>query len=234
MTSFIPPVLGGGGLGGVQLALSAVFESRNHTISRLSVPRAQFAGDTATTLTDGSFNTRIAGTNAAIPKSASAFLANTTNTFKTATTPASLGKPLIIKVQRDELTSEIKRYGVFNADGTYPGAASTTPFDPLFDPYQIAAGSNPRYRVNTATGEIYLNNSSGLRNLNNPDGTIFATAANVGTDGVVGIVEFEALQGGAMSIAQQQASELSGVIQSLTSILRAITDSKKGTLSIIR
>ena len=69
MTSYIPSVLGGGN-GGVQAALAAAYESRVHTISRLAVPRAQFAGDTAVTATDGTFNTRAAGTAAAIPKSA--------------------------------------------------------------------------------------------------------------------------------------------------------------------
>jgi hypothetical protein len=232
MSSFIPPSLGGGRLGGVQLSLAAAFESRVHTISRLSVPRAQFAGDTAITLTDGSFNTRPAGTNSAIPKSATAFLANTTNTFDS-TLQNAFGKPLIIRVQRDELTSEIKKYGVFNADGTIPGSDGSLGQNATFDPYNAAAGTGARYRVNTATGEIYLNNAAGLRNLKNPDGTILQSNARVGTDGVVGNVEFEALQGGAMSVAQQQASELSSIIQSLTSILRSINDGKKSILNII-
>jgi hypothetical protein len=230
MTSYIPPALGGGGLGGIQLTLAATYESRVHTISRLTVPRAQFAGDTAVTLTDGSFNTRAALTNSAIPKSATAFLANTTNTFDSVTQTA-FGKPLIIKVRRDELTSEIRSYSVFNADGTVPGSDGTAAQDLAFDPFDVVKA---RYRVNTATGEIYLNKNTGLRDLKNPDGTILATAAGTGTDrGVVGMVEFEALQGGALSVAQQQASDLSGVIQSLTSILRSITDSKKGILNII-
>lgn len=248
------------GLGGVQLALAAAYESRVHTLSKMTTPRAQFAGDTAVTLTDGSYNIRTSTTSADIPKSATAFLANTTNVFRGADNSPNIpgsynstGKPLVIKVKKDEFNSEILEYAVFNADGTYPGAAASTPYDTNFDPWNI---NNARYRVNTSTGEIYLNNAAGIIELQNPEGLIeFApnTANGTGTTGtrdkigaggdtdvegaivgVVGMVEFEAIQGGALSLAQQQAAELSSIISSLTSILRAQNDSKRGILNIIK
>ena len=231
MTSYIPSLLAPGFAGGIQLALAGAYESRVHTMSKFLVPRAQFAGDTAVTLTDGSYNTRTAATNASTPKSATAYLANTNNTN------SLFGKPLVIRVKRDEFTSEIKEYGVFCADGTYPGG---------IDPYNNTANTGARYRVNTSTGEIYVNNAAGLIEHKNPDGIInFATGSNIlnttqdtvgaggdagmqSTNHVVGMVEFDSLQGGALSAAQQQAADLSGVIQSLTSILRAINDGKRG------
>lgn len=242
------------GLGGVQLALAAAYESRVHTLSKMTAPRAQFAGDTAVTLTDGSYNTRTAATSADIPKSATAFLANSTNVFENVqnnpnagATFTSTGKPLIIKMKKDEFNSEILEYAVFNADGTYPGAAATTPYDVNFDPWNI---TNARYRVNTATGEIYLNKATGIIELRNPEGLIDFTGAGAinardkflgpqaaieGPNiGVVGMVEFEAIQGGALSLAQQQAAELSSIIASLTSVLRAQNDSKRGILNIVK
>jgi hypothetical protein len=241
------------GLGGVQLALAAAYESRVHTLSKMTAPRAQFAGDTAVTLTDGSYNTRTAATSTDIPKSATAFLANSTNVFdngqnnpNTIGNFTSTGKPLVIKMKKDEFNSEILEYAVFNADGSYPGAEASTPYDPNFDPWNVL---DARYRVNTATGEIYLNHADGIIELRNPEGIIhFAGAGTVGRDefaghvaaiegpdrGVVGMVEFEAIQGGALSLAQQQAAELSSIIASLTSVLRAQNDSKRGILNLIK
>ena len=306
---FISAYFQDGGLGGIQLALASAYESRVHTISKMTTPRAQFAGDTAVTLTDGSYNIRTNGTNIAVPKSATAFLANTSNTRGVAgNANNNWGKPLIIKVKRDEFNSDIMDYAVFNADGTFPGAdpsnggipANFNPYDPKFNPWSATAA---RYRVNTATGEIYLNKAgdtstpngtfAGIRELFNPDGIVnfpgnttgldndpqinsaeyttatdydltnatapttgtggtlqqditnvlgdlnmldgdFTVATNMPTDKVVGMVEFEGLQGGALSLAQQQAAELSGIIQSLTSILRSTKDSQRGLLSLIK
>lgn len=249
--SYINPMLGGNlALGGVQMALAAAYESRIHTFSKMSVARAQFAGDTAVTLTDGSYNTRFANgatPTADIPKSATAQLANTSNTNNI------WGKPLVIKPLRDPFTAEIYDYAVFNADGTFPGAAAATPFDPAFRPIVWNAATNrwdidtaaSRYLVNKTTGEIYLNRSLNIREHFNPDGLVDtnangtqdnlgAVAALQGVNNVVGIVDFEGLQGGALSAAQQQASELSGVIQSLTSVLRTLGENRKGTLQLIR
>ncbi|MFN4149514.1 MAG: hypothetical protein ACK4IX_01090, partial [Candidatus Sericytochromatia bacterium] len=177
------------GLGGVQLALAAAYESRVHTLSKMTAPRAQFAGDTAVTLTDGSYNIRTATTSADIPKSATAFLANSTNVFESTTNNpnnatgfTSTGKPLIIKVKKDEFNSDILEYGVFNADGTHPGAdvgSAAGAYDPAYDPWSL---TNARYRVNTATGEIYLNKATGIIELRNPEGLIdLTTAGTVGT-----------------------------------------------------
>lgn len=251
--SYIPTALQSWNVGGVQAGLAAVYESRVHTISKMTVARGQYAGDTAVTMTDGSYNIRIATTPSAIPVSATAVLANSTNTYN-ATNPGpknSWGKPVVVKVKRDEQSSEILAYAVFNADGTIPGSNGTTAQDNALDPWNLKVGSASRYKVNPATGEIYVNNSSLLIELKNPDGIVnFSTASNTttgqdivaaggdalmtGQDKVVGMVEFEGLQGGALSLAQHQAAELSAVIQSLTSTLRATNDSKKSILSLIR
>lgn len=266
MGSYIPSFLQGGIGGGAQLALAAVYESRVHTVSRMLVPRPQFAGDTAVTLTDGSISTRDGTTPSSVPQSATAFIANNTNSKLGADV---YGKPMIIKLRRDEFDSEVgvldyrkpgdttspkvlKDYAVFNADGTYPGG---------IDPWDYTAGTGARYRVNTATGEIYINNNDNLIELNNPDGLVNFNMAGynelssppvasdngmtqqklpAGTTGmegyqyVVGVVSFDTLQGGALSATQQQASELSGVIQSLTSIIRSINDGKRGVLNIVK
>lgn len=240
--SYINPMLGGNSaLGGVQMALAAAYESRIHTMSKMTVARAQFAGDTAVTLTDGSYNTRFVGglnpTND-IPKSATAQLANTSNSANTA------GKPLVVKPLRDAFTAEIYDYAVFNADGTFPGGVNPLTWNAASNRYELVG--NARYMVNKSTGEIYLNNRLGIMEHQNPDGLVEANGtagqnlldlgpgALQGINNVVGIVDFEALQGGALSAAQQQASELSGVVSTLTSVLRSLNENKKGTLSLIR
>lgn len=251
--SYIPTALQSWNVGGVQAGLAAVYESRVHTISKMTVARAQYAGDTNVSLTDGSYNIRVSGTTpAAVPVSSTAVLANSTNTFN-AINPGpknSWGKPVVIKVKRDEQSSEILSYAVFNADGTIPGSTGTAVDDLAMDPWDI---TKARYLVNPATGEIYVNNAAKMIELKNPDGivnfqfgtynvagatlqeTIGAGQANLeGKDKVVGMVDFEGLQGGALSLAQQQASDLSAVIQSLTSTLRATNDSKKSILSLIK
>lgn len=265
--SYIPTALQSWNVGGIQAGLAAVYESRVHTISKMTVARGQYAGDTAVTMTDGSYNIRTATTPSAVPVSATAVLANSTNTYSAALAAPknSWGKPVVVKVKRDEQSSEILAYGVFNADGTIPGSDGTTAQDDALDPWNLKAGSKSRYKVNPATGEIYVNNASLLIELKNPDGVVNfqvagyndntsvtyngitgasntvqqgiapADVANLeGQDKVVGMVEFEGLQGGALSLAQQQAAELSAVIQSLTSTLRATNDSKKSILSLIR
>lgn len=273
MGSYIPSVLRG--ISAVQTIMAGAYESRTHTVNRFLVPRAQYAGDTAVTLTDGSFNSRNYATlplTTGIPKSSTAQLANTSNTLRDPDVPAHplvrQGKPLIIRSKRDSFTGEIgvkerqdpndptsavvtKDYAVFNADGTYPGAPDSNPYDPNFDPWNYNDGTNngARYRVNTATGEIYVNNTRNLIELQNPSGLIdFGATGTAGTreaitgnvaamrgvNMVVGMVQFDNLQGGAATVEQQRAAELSGIIQSLTSIVRSINDAKRSSLNIIR
>jgi len=228
--SYIPAFLNGSG-GGVQLALAAAMESRVHTVSKYLIPRAQFAADTAVTLTNGSFNIR-ATTNENIPTSATACLANSTNAVDSGDPDNVLGQPLIVKVKKDEFTSEITAYGVFNADGSFPGAPKDDPQNSNWDPWSVTAA---RYRIDLKTGNIYLNKTNGLVSLVNEDGTINVAGARTGAvDGIVGIVEFDNLQGGALYTAQQEAADLSGIIQSLTSVIRSINDSKRSVLNIIR
>lgn len=262
--SYINPMLGGNyALGGVQMALAAAYESRIHSMSKMTVARAQFAGDTAVTLTDGSYNTRFANGASPtidIPKSATAQLANSSNTVDSAVAapagPVSRGgKPLVIKPLRDPFTADIYDYAVFNADGTAPGTVIGR------DGSVVTAGTPPviwnagtnrwevnpasRYLVNKQTGEIYVNRIAGIREHFNPDGlvdtnnngiqeTLGAVAALQGVDNVVGMVDFEGLSGGALSAAQQEAANLSTAVQSLTSILRSINENKKSCLSLIR
>lgn len=260
MGSYIPSVLRG--LSSVQTIMAATYESRTHTVNKFLIPRAQFAGDTAVTLTDGSYNTRTA-TN--VPKYSTAQLANPSNTYDTAFTIKQQGKPLIVKVKRDPFTGEIgvkehldptdpssplvtKDYAIFNADGTFPGAPDSNPYDPNFDPWNyLNTTKGARYRVNTGTGEIYLNRTTNLMELQNPGGLVeipeLATgrqgtnaeiATRKGVDMVVGMVQFDNLQGGAATVEQQRAAELSGAIQSLTSIVRSLNDAKRSSLNIIR
>jgi hypothetical protein len=272
MGSYIPSVLRG--ISAVQTIMAAAYESRTHTVNRFLIPRAQFAGDTAVTLTDGSFNSRnytLVPLSTGIPKSATAQLANPSNTLDDGMLLSNLakqGKPLVIKVKRDPFTGEIgvkerrdptdptspivtKDYAVFNADGTYPGAPDSNPYDLNFDPWNYNDGTTngARYRVNTATGEIYVNNTRNLIELRNPNGLIeFGVTGTPGTrdaiindvptmrgvNMVVGMVQFDNLQGGAATVEQQRASELSGIIQSLTSIVRSLNDAKRSSLNIIR
>ena len=268
MVSYIPNSLQTG-LGGIQLLLAANYESRVQTLSKFNTPRAQYAGDTAVTLTDGSYNVRAATTSADIPVSATAELASTTNITDSsgATSPNVTAKPLIIKMMKNEFTGEVgvqeaadptqpvsagnpivtKTYAVFNADGTWPGGVN---------PWNYLANTGARYRVNDATGEIYVNNAQDFIEFRNGDNTLInfnvagydsgagATTQQViatgvkgnleGKDKVVGIVDFEALQGGASSALQQQAADLTSAIQSLTSILRATNDTRKEILGIIK
>jgi hypothetical protein len=268
MGSYIPLVLRG--ISAVQTIMASAYESRTHTVNRFLVPRAQFAGDTAVTLTDGSYNTR---TTTNIPKASTAYLATPSNTVREPDVPlhpiAQQGKPLVIKVKRDPFTGEIgvkerrdptdptspivtKDYAVFNADGTYPGAPDSDPYNSDFDPWNYAdngtVNKGARYRVNTATGEIYVNNTTNLIEHRNPDGVVHIPELNNATrdgithniptrrgpDMVVGMVQFDTLQGGAATVEQQRASELSGIIQSLTSIVRTLNDAKRSSLNIIR
>lgn len=261
--SYINPMLGGNlALGGIQMSLAAAYESRIHTFSKMTVARAQFAGDTAVTLTDGSYNSRWVGiaatsgsnpfTLSSIPTSATAQLANTSNTAGTG------GKPLVIKPLRDAFTAEIYDYAVFNADGTFPGGINPIQWNATTNRWDLV--TTARYMVNKSTGEIYLNNiGSAMLEHQNTDGLVDTDGSNTQTNVtlanlratnygaltaaeqdkvnkslVVGIVDFEGLQGGALSNAQQQASELSGVISSLTSILRSANENKKTTLGLIR
>jgi len=229
--SYIPAFLNGSS-GGIQLALAASIESRVHTVSKFLIPRAQFAGDTANTLTNGSFNIRDTTANANVAVSASAYLANSTNAIDTSNLKNVLGQPLVVKVKKDEFTSEITAYAVFNADGSYPGAPSDDPQNSTWNPWD---STKARYLVNTKTSEIYLNKTDGLVSLKNEDGTVAVGSAKTGTiNGVIGIVEFDNLQGGALYTAEQEEGDLSTVIQSLTSAIRAINDSKRSILDIIR
>ncbi|MGV3523405.1 MAG: hypothetical protein ACO1RX_04235 [Candidatus Sericytochromatia bacterium] len=253
--------------------LAGAYESRATQIARLFVPLASFAGDTAQTLTDGSFNSN----NASVLKSSSAVLAspsnirsadndidtnndgdNTDATDENDGTSGATGatgfnpvtaKPLIIKVKRDEFTGEIVAYGVFNADGTVPGQPRGAAGAPLYTPGQDGdpfltpdpvtgapfAGVPPRYLVDRMTGQIYLNNQAGITGVNldgAPNAEIVSDTA--GTDNVVGIVEFKALEGAALSTAQQRANELSNVIQSLSTLIRGFKDAERSILNALR
>lgn len=235
--------------------MAGAYESRATQIARLFVPIASFAGDTAQTLTDGSFNSN----NASILKSSTAILASPSN-IKSAGNDVDTNndgdggdvgesdnggvfnpvtaKPLIIKVRRDPFTGEILGYGVFNADGSVPGQvrlAGTPLYVPgqLGDPFDPAR--NPRYLVDRMTGQVYLNNASGINGVNldsAPNAEIVTDLA--GPTNVVGIVEFKALEGAALSTAQQKASELSNVIQSLATLIRGFKDSERNLLNTIR
>ena len=214
--------------------LAASYESRATQVARLFVPTAAFAGDTAVTATDGSFNSTPAST----LKSSTAILATPSNILNAGNTTAGANlvtaKPLVIKVKRDPFTGAVTNYGVFNADGSVPGqpGAGYTPGqagDP-FDPAQ-----NPRYLVDRMTGQVYLNNATGIVGVNLDAATgaeILAGAA--GTNNVVAIVEFKALEGAALSTAQQAASELSNVIQSLATLIRGFKDSERNLLNTVR
>lgn len=228
--------------------LAAAYESRATQIARLFIPMASFAGDTAQTLTDGSFNSN----NDSVLKSSTAVLASPTNILNagndidpaTEANPVT-AKPLVIRVQRDPFSGEIVNYGVFNADGTVPGynyeqdpsGLGGTFYVPGMqgDPFDPNNAHPPRYLVNRMTGEVYLNNAAGVNgvNLDASDGEEIVAAA-AGTRNVVGIVEFKALEGAALSTSQQRASELSNVIQTLSTLIRGVFDSERTLLQVIR
>ncbi|MEZ0374077.1 MAG: hypothetical protein ACAI44_33610 [Candidatus Sericytochromatia bacterium] len=242
--------------------LAGAYESRATQIAKLFVPIASYAGDTAQTLTDGSFNSN----NNSVLKSSTAVLAGPSNirsagndfdgnnngVFDAATTDTTDGagtfdivtaKPLIIKVRRDAFTGEITAYGVFNADGTVPGQFHT-PGTPLYTPGQAGdpfdPNQNPRYAVDRMTGQVYLFNGNGVNgvNLDSSPGAEIVRDQDFLTSGfasnVVGIVEFKALEGAALSTAQQRASELSNVIQSLATLIRGFKDSDRNLCNVIR
>jgi hypothetical protein len=255
--------------------MAAAYESRATQIARLFVPIASFAGDTAQTLTDGSFNS-FSPTGAYDPNdptqgpilpSSTAILAGPSNIQQAGNdTQAIIGgaagtdgtdpdalingvtaKPLIVKVRRNPLTGEITGYGVFNADGSVPGFNRTAANQPLYtpgqdgDPFESVvngaafAGQPPRYKVNRMTGEIYLNNRAGIVGVNldaAPNAEI--VTGPQGTNNIVGIAEFKALEGAALSTAQQKASELSNVIQSLATLIRGYKERERSTLNVIR
>lgn len=264
--------------------LAAAYESRATQIARLFIPLASFAGDTAQTLSDGSFNSNINS----VLASSTAVLATTSNirNVSAATNPAAYGasanlnyanqgndvdtngdgvvddgdgggvnpvtaKPLIIKVRRDPFTGEINGYGVFNADGTVPGQVHT-PGTPLYTPGQqgdpFDLNMNPRYMVDRMSGQVLLYNRRGIVGVNLDSaagGEIFsdlgyadapavAGPPAVPNKNIVGIVEFKALEGAALSTAQQKASELSNVIQSLATLLRGFKDSERTLINAFR
>ena len=147
--SYIPTALQSWNVGGIQAGLAAVYESRVHTISKMTVARGQYAGDTAVTMTDGSYNIRTATTPSAVPVSATAVLANSTNTYSAALAAPknSWGKPVVVKVKRDEQSSEILAYGVFNADGTIPGSDGYKNVVSLEDPVEYNVGGMNQSQV---------------------------------------------------------------------------------------
>lgn len=274
--------------------MAAAYESRATQIARLFVPIASFAGDTAQTLTDGSFNSFSGNGNPGydpndpldgpVLPSSTAILAGPSNILRAgndidgnsdgdvadlddpgtpelndgpdttdgdgAVNPVT-SKPLIIRVRRDPLSGEITAYGVFNADGTVPGYNYNDPLlppgSPLYtpgqdgDPFESTvngvafAGVPPRYKVNRMTGEIYLNDARGVNGVN-LDAAAGAeiTTGPAGTNNIVGIAEFKALEGAALSTAQQKASELSNVIQSLATLIRGYKDRERRMLDAIR
>lgn len=241
--------------------MAAAYESRATQIARLFVPIASFAGDTAQTLTDGSFNSFDAGgaagydpndpTQGPILPSSTAILAGPSNIQQAGNDIDGVdgadadgvansvsAKPLIVRVRRDPLSGEITNYGVFNADGTVPGqdhVAGTPLYTPGQDGDPFDPGQNPRYLVNRMTGEIYLNNARGINGVNLDAATgAEITTGRVGTNNIVGIAEFKALEGAALSTAQQKASELSNVIQSLATLIRGYKDRERRTLDAIR
>lgn len=259
--------------------MAAAYESRATQIARLFVPIASFAGDTAQTLTDGSFNSFNPGggydpndpDQGPILPSSTAILAGPSNIQQADNdSPTIIGgaagvdndgdgdingvtaKPLIVKVRRNPLTGEITGYGVFNADGSVPGFERTAANIPLYTPGQdgdpfestvggavfVGGGANrtpPRYKVNRMTGEIYLNNTAGITgvNLDAAAGAEIVTGLQ-GTNNIVGIAEFKALEGAALSTAQQKASELSNVIQSLATLIRGYKERERSALNVIR
>jgi len=243
--------------------LAGAYESRATQIARLFVPIASFAGDTAQTLTDGSFNSN----NNSVLKSSTAVLATPSNirnagndvdsnndgVFNGTDTSDGIGnflpvtaKPLMIRVRRDPFTGEITGYGVFNADGTVPGRFHT-PGTPLYIPGQAGdpfmpngpdnvanSGDEPRYLVDRMRGQIYLSNTDGVHGVNLDSAAGAEILSDVsGVNNVVGITEFKALEGAALSTAQQKASELSNVIQSLATLIRGKLDSEKSLLNVI-
>lgn len=238
--------------------LAAAYESRATQVARLFVPIASFAGDTAQTLTDGSFNSN----NASVLKSSTAVLAGPSNIRQAgndidansdgdtadagessdggALNPVT-AKPLIIKVNRDPFTGEIRNYGVFNADGSVPGfdyggaPAGTPLYTPGMAGDPFNPNLNPRYLVDRMTGQVYLNNRAGINgvNLDSAAGAEIVSDVAARTN-VVGLVEFKALEGAALSTAQQKASDLSNVIQSLATLIRGFKDSERSLLNTIR
>lgn len=274
--------------------LAGAYESRATQIARLFVPIASFAGDTAQTLTDGSFNSN----NTSVLKSSTAILATPSNIRSASNdidanndgdnvdagdqndgstgtaAPSGYGignniagnqtfnpvtaKPLIVKVKRDPFTGEVTGYGVFNADGTVPGQYHI-PGTPLYtpgqdgDPFQSPdpvtgaafSGVPPRYLVDRMRGQIYLNDKRGITGVNldsaagaeivvDPNYNVVGANNKGVVDNVVGITEFKALEGAALSTAQQRASELSNVIQSLATLIRGVLDSNKTLLNVLR
>lgn len=229
--------------------LAGAYESRATQIARLFVPIASFAGDTAQTLTDGSFNSN----NSSVLKSSTAVLAGPSNirnagndtdvdgTDADAVLNPVTAKPLIIRVNRDPFTGEIRNYGIFNADGTVPGfdyvgaPAGTPQYTPGQDGDPFDPSKNPRYLVDRMTGQIYLNNARGIIgvNLDSAPGAEI-TAAAVGPANVVGIVEFKALEGAALSTAQQRAAELNAVITSLATLIRGYKDSERSLINALK
>lgn len=242
--------------------MAAAYESRATQIARLFVPIASFAGDTAQTLTDGSFNSFSGNGNPGydpndpldgpVLPSSTAILAGPSNILQAdndvdgadgagdadGVANSVTAKPLIVRVRRDPLSGEITNYGVFNADGTVPGFEYGVGV-PLYTPGQdgdpFDPNRNPRYLVNRMTGEIYLNNLRGVNGVNldaAPGAEI--TTGPAGTNNIVGIAEFKALEGAALSTAQQKASELSNVIQSLATLIRGYKDRERRMLDAIR
>lgn len=207
---------------GLMTLLAAAYESKSFAMSKLFMPIASFAGDTSQTLADGSINT----SNTSIIKSATAMLANQANTTA-AGAPANVGtaKPIIVKItKRDlwnaELTGDATTspYRLYTADGIDVTADTTNPI-----------AGNRRYQINRVTGEIYaLTTALALHN-----GIAWVTGAT-GTNAIVGILEFKPLEGSALNTTQQEISELSGVIQSLSGLIRSQKDTNKNLLNVIR
>jgi hypothetical protein len=223
--------------------LAAAYESRATQVARLFVPTVAFAGDTAVTATDGSFNSTPAST----LKSSTAILATPSNILNAGNTTTAVNgqvtaKPLIIRVKRDPFTGAVTNYGVFNADGSVPGRPGAYTPGQAGDPFLVSgpdgvAGNadDPRYAVDRMTGQVYLNNINGIVgvNLDAAAGAEIPVGA-AGLGNVIGIVEFKALEGAALSTAQQAASELSNVIQSLSTLLRSFKQADKSLFSALR
>lgn len=214
--TYVPSILQGAA--SIAHMMSAAYESRNFVLARAYYPVAKFQGDTSQTLTDGTLNVDTG----ADPSSA-AKLATASNIDGTGN---STGKPMEVRVKRHSITAEVLGYAFFNADGGQPGND---------DPWDTTANSGARYLVNIANGEIYVNDNANMDDIDSDaDGVYESTADTEGTGHVVGLLEFKALEGGALTAMQQQASELSTVIGSLAALIRSRGETERSILSVIR
>ena len=197
---------------GLMTLMASAYESKAFSLAKLFTPVASFAGDTSQTLTDGSIN-KDPGT----IKSATSNLANQANVTAAGYAAKDRGtaKPLVVKVTQRNLW-----------DAEITGDAATAPYKIYTADGTDVSG---RYEINRITGEIYA--ATDAYDLH--DGISWITGS-IGRTAVVGMLEFRPLEGGALNSVQEEISELSGVIQPLSSLIRSQKDTNKGLLNVIR